>query len=82
MSTKHIIAGTAVSYFNVGISILTNLILVPMYLHYLGKEQYGLWLVVLSMVSYLGLSNLGIAQVVSNLVASANAKMNTMISEQ
>lgn len=74
MSTKHIIAGTAVSYFNVGISILTNLILVPMYLHYLGKEQYGLWLVVLSMVSYLGLSNLGIAQVVSNLVASANAK--------
>lgn len=74
MSIKHIVAGTAVSYLNTGISILSNLILVPMFLYYLGKEQYGLWIVVLSMVSYLGLSNLGIAQSVSNFVASANAK--------
>jgi len=74
MSTKRIVAGTAVSYLNTGISMLSNLILIPMYLHYLGKEQYGLWLVVLSMVGYLGLSNLGIAQSVSNFVASANAK--------
>ncbi|MBT9175324.1 MAG: putative membrane protein EpsK [candidate division WS2 bacterium] len=74
MSTKRIVAGTAVSYFNTSVSMLSNLILIPMYLHYLGKEQYGLWLVVLSIVSYLGLSNLGIAQSVSNFVASANAK--------
>jgi len=74
MSTKRIIAGTAASYLNRSISMISYLILVPMYLYYLGKEQYGLWLVVLSMVSYLGLSNLGIAQIVSNLVASKNAK--------
>ncbi|MFH1702692.1 MAG: oligosaccharide flippase family protein [Nitrospirota bacterium] len=74
MSTNRIVAGTVVSYLNTGTSMLSNLILVPMYLYYLGKEQYGLWLVVLSMVGYLGLSNLGIAQSVSNFVASANAK--------
>lgn len=74
MSSKHIVAGTALSYLNIGISLLSNIILVPMYLYYLGKEQYGLWIVVLSIVGFLGLSNLGIAQVVSNLVAGANAK--------
>ncbi len=74
MSTKRIVAGTLVSYLNTGISMASNFILVPMYLYYLGKEQYGLWIVVLSIVSYLGLSNLGIAQIVSNLVASANSK--------
>ncbi|MBU4376677.1 MAG: oligosaccharide flippase family protein [Candidatus Omnitrophica bacterium] len=74
MTIKRIIAGTAVSFLNTGISILSNLILVPIYLYYLGREQYGLWLVVLSIVSYLGLSNIGIAQSVSNFVAAANAK--------
>jgi len=74
MSSKRIVAGTLASYLNTGISMLSNLILVPMYLYYLGKEQYGLWIVVLSIVSYLGFSNLGIAQIVSNLVAGANSK--------
>ena len=77
MSTKRIAAGTAASYLNTGVSMLGTLILVPMYLHYLGKEQYGLWLVVLSIVGYLGLSNLGIAQSVSNFVASANARKDS-----
>jgi len=74
MSTKRIVAGTVVSYLNTGTSMLSNLILVPLYLLYFGKEQYGLWLVILSIVSYLGFSNLGIAQSVSNYVASKNAK--------
>jgi len=74
MSAKRIFTGTVVSYLNMGTSMLSNLILVPMYLLYFGKEQYGLWLVILSIVSYLGFSNLGIAQSVSNYVASKNAK--------
>ncbi|HLD82347.1 MAG TPA: polysaccharide biosynthesis C-terminal domain-containing protein [Candidatus Omnitrophota bacterium] len=73
---KRLIAGTLATYLNTGISILSNLILVPMYLNYLGKEQYGLWLVVLSLVSYFGFLNLGITQSVANLVAGANAKNN------
>lgn len=68
--------GTAVSYLNTGMTLLCNLILVPMYLYYFGKEQYGLWLVVLSIVSYLALSNFGIAQIVANFIASANAKQD------
>ena len=74
MSSKRIFSGTVASYLNTVVSLLSNLVLVPMYLLYFSKEEYGLWLVVLSIVSYLGFSNLGIAQSVANFVASTNAK--------
>lgn len=76
MSFNRIVSGAFVSYLNTAFSLISNLILVPMYLFYFGKEEYGLWLVVLSIVNYLGFSNFGIAQSVANLVASANAKSN------
>ena len=74
MSANRIFTGAVASYLNTAVSLLSNLVLVPMYLLYFGKEEYGLWLVVLSIVSYLGFSNLGIAQSVANFVASTNAK--------
>lgn len=74
MSNNRIITGSLASYLNTAVSLVSNLILVPMYLFYLGQEEYGLWLVILSIVSYLGFSNLGIAQSVANFVASTNAK--------
>ena len=74
MSNNRIISGSLASYLNTAVSLISNLVLVPMYLFYLGKEEYGLWLVILSIVSYLGFSNLGIAQSVANFVASTNAK--------
>ena len=74
MSTNRILSGSLASYLNTAVSMVSNLVLVPMYLLYFGKEEYGLWLLVLSIVSYLGFSNLGIAQSVSNFVASTNAK--------
>jgi O-antigen/teichoic acid export membrane protein len=76
MSFNRIVSGAFVSYLNTAFSLISNLILIPMYLFYFGKEEYGLWLVVLSIVNYLGFSNFGIAQSVANLVASANAKSN------
>jgi O-antigen/teichoic acid export membrane protein len=44
-----------------------------MYIFHLGNEKYGLWLVVLTLISYLGFSHLGIGQSVSNYVASRNS---------
>lgn len=74
MVGNRILSGTLASYLNTSISMLSNLILVPMYLFYFGKEEYGLWLLVLSIVSYLGFSHLGISQSVANFVASKNSK--------
>lgn len=73
MELKRIFGGTLVSYLNIAVSSLTNLILVPMYIYYLGAEEYGLWLIVLTIVSYLGFSHLGIGQSVANFVAESRA---------
>lgn len=48
---------------------LTGLILMPIYLKYLTKEEYGQWLIMLGITNYLLLANMGIAQTVANHVA-------------
>ena len=48
---------------------LAPLILVPLYVKYLTIEEYGIWLMILSITSFLYLTNFGIAQVVTNAVA-------------
>lgn len=73
MEIRKIFGGTLVSYLNITVTTIANLVLVPMYILYLGDEQYGLWLIVLTLVSYLGFSHLGIGQSISNFVARSNA---------
>jgi len=51
------------------ISGLIPLILIPLYLKYLTIEEYGIWLIILSITSFLYLTNFGIAQVVTNAIA-------------
>jgi O-antigen/teichoic acid export membrane protein len=46
---------------------------------FLGRELYGQWVVILSLTSYFGLANLGMAQTVGNLVAEAAAKAQTRL---
>jgi O-antigen/teichoic acid export membrane protein len=65
-------AGTAsavVSIAVVGVSY-------PVYLHYLGLEQYGLWLVLSTIIAIAQLGNLGLAPAVSKLVAQEVAKLD------
>ncbi len=55
----------------------TGLILIPIYAKYLTKQEYGYWLMILSIVNYLALANFGIAQTVANYVAGNWAKENS-----
>jgi O-antigen/teichoic acid export membrane protein len=50
-----------------GVTLLTGLVTVPLTLHYLGAERYGLWLAISSTVMLLGLSDFGLS---SSLVTS------------
>lgn len=50
--------------FNVagfGASALYMILLVPIVLHFLGREQYGLWMAVLAITGYIGLIDLGVS---------------------
>jgi O-antigen/teichoic acid export membrane protein len=46
----------------------------PVYLHFLGYEKYGVWLVLATVSSFAQLGNLGIGQTIMNLVAEEYGK--------
>lgn len=56
------------------LSVLTALISVPLTLHYLGAERYGMWLTMSSLVAMLAFADLGVGNGLLNAVAEANGK--------
>jgi O-antigen/teichoic acid export membrane protein len=57
--------------FAKSVSILTVLVTVPLTLHYLGSERYGLWLTISSLTVFLGFADLGLGNGLMNAVSSA-----------
>ncbi len=58
------------------ISISVSFVMVPLAVQYLGKEQYGLWVAVSSLVAMLSFMDGGAGNAVINLVAHANGQKN------
>jgi hypothetical protein len=56
------------------ISVATQLISVPIALHYLGPERYGMWIVLSTFVIMLGFADLGIGNGILNSVAAAKGR--------
>src|SRR5229473_8489442 len=57
-----------------GLSFLTLLISVPLTLHYLGAERFGMWMTISSVITMLTFADLGIGNALLNLVSEANGK--------
>ena len=65
----------ATSMLSQGLSIATGLISVPLTVNYLGKERYGIWLTINSLLMWLAISNLGFGgNALINSLAEANGK--------
>ena len=56
------------------ISIGTNFLLVPLTLHYLDTERYGIWLTLSSIVSWISFLDIGLGNGLRNKFAEAVAK--------
>lgn len=61
------------SFLAKGIAMLISLIQVPLLFKHLGDESYGIWLTILSVVSWLSLSDIGIGNGLRNRVAESLA---------
>src|ERR1035438_2273421 len=57
-----------------GIGTLMALVSVPLTLGYLGKERYGLWMTISSIVAMLSFADFGMGNGLLNAVAVANGK--------
>ncbi len=57
-----------------GINAVAMLVAYPVYLHFLGYEKYGVWLVLATVLSFAQLGNLGIGQAIMKLVAEEHGR--------
>lgn len=73
---KHFWTGLVSSYFLIGLNILYTLVSVPLVLHYLSQEEFGLWALIVQFSSYLLLIDLGVSASVSRLLADYKDRMD------
>lgn len=56
------------------ISVIISLLMVPMCIHYINAEQYGIWLTLSTMVFWLGFFDIGLSNGLRNKFAEAKAE--------
>lgn len=71
---RRIVLTAATSMLAKIVSVSTALISVPLTLHYLGTERYGMWMTMSSFISLLSFADLGIGNGLLSAVASANGR--------
>ncbi len=65
---------TMASVVGRAIALLTALISVPLTFRYLGAERYGIWMVLISIITAMGFADLGIGNGLMNAVSEAYGK--------
>ena len=68
-------AGTALAAKLIAVAV--GLLTVPLTLHYLGPERYGMWLIMSSFVAILAFADMGIGNGLLNTVAAAYGREDT-----
>lgn len=71
---RRIVLSTFASIASTGTSAVVGLILVPLLVGYLGKEQYGLWAAVSSIVPWVSLLDLGLVAGLVVAIAEAHGR--------
>lgn len=69
--TRRAIMGVITNYASAAVMAVAGFVLVPIVLHYLGREDYGLWATIGQVLGYLALLDLGMA----NAVVRRTARM-------
>ncbi len=70
------------SIFLKGMSILVTLALVPLTIDYVNPEQYGIWLTLSSLMTWLTFFDIGLATGLRNRFAEAKARGETLLARQ
>ena len=65
-----------------GVTILTQLLVVPLTMNYVDPTHYGIWLTLSSIIAWIGFFDLGLGNGMRNKVAEAKAKGNIELARQ
>jgi len=72
--SKKSVISILLSFSAKGISIITQLMIVPLTINYVNPTQYGIWLTLSSIIAWIGFFDLGFGNGMRNKVAEAKAK--------
>ena len=64
-SARRAVSASVVATLTLGLKIGGNFIIIPLALKYLGREQYGMWIILQSVATYLSMSEIGIEGIVA-----------------
>jgi O-antigen/teichoic acid export membrane protein len=67
--SKRFLAGVITGYGSIVANVVFTLASVPLALHYLDKEQFGLWALAMQIAGYLSLIDLGMSSAISRFAA-------------
>jgi len=67
--------GLATGYFLLGVNIFYTAVSVPLGLHFLGREQFGVWALAQQISGYFWLLDLGMSAAVSRLIADKKSEV-------
>jgi O-antigen/teichoic acid export membrane protein len=65
---------TATSFLSRGLGAAVSLVSVPLTIGYLGKQQYGLWMAISSLLTWAALADFGLARGLQNQLSEAHGK--------
>jgi O-antigen/teichoic acid export membrane protein len=71
---RKFLGGLGLGYLNTALYVLVGLWLTPFLLNRLGEDQYGLWLLGVQILMYLGLMDLGVVAILPRYVAYATGR--------
>lgn len=74
--TKSFVSGFASSTAQKILTKLIGLIITPIVLTYLDKTEYGIWVIIGSLLGYMGLMNFGVTGATSVITSKSNTKEN------
>ncbi|MFV7234932.1 lipopolysaccharide biosynthesis protein [Flavobacterium sp. ZB4R12] len=72
MQFKNVFINIGSSYAHIVLSVFMNIMYIPIALHYLGVERYGVWIVLQTFVNFLTMANFGIPTAVTNLMCQSD----------
>jgi len=75
--THNFVRGLSAGYLATIINIAYTAASIPLALHYLGKEQFGLWALAQQIAGYLMLLDLGVSSAVSRFIADRKDEVNS-----
>lgn len=80
--SKKSVINILLSFGAKGITIITQLMIVPLTINYVNPTQYGIWLTLSSIIAWIGFFDLGFGNGMRNKVAEAKAKGNIELAKQ